>query len=124
MIEEVKMKITEDFPEWKALERLRLNGFKPIKENKRLREIARKWLPYKIIDELGSSPDIGRYHWAFCVELEQERIWGYREFIEGKTHGKESENRDRDNNPYKERARNRSWDRGYILGMSERRIVR
>jgi hypothetical protein len=114
----------EDFPEWEKLERFCVNGHKPKKEGRELIKIAKDWLPYDLFfDGSGlcwAGAPFGEYGWEFCVALEQEKIWNFKEFQEGSEFGHNSKEPFRDANPYRERSRKRSWDCGYILGLSER----
>jgi len=119
------MKINDDdFPQWNRLERFCINDHKPKREEQELIKIAKDWLPYELFRDgsglcWGAAP-FGRYGWFFCVAVEQERRWKFKEFEEGLKFGKNPKEPFRDANPYKERSRKRSWDCGYILGLSER----
>lgn len=116
---EYKSKVVDDFPEWKAMERLILNDYKTKKEEKRLIEIAKEWLPYPILSNNCGQAPWGNYIWTFCVAIEQELTWNFQEFKEGRDFGHNPTEPYRDANPYKEHARKRSWDCGYILGLYE-----
>ena len=117
------MNNNEDFPEWERLERFCINDHRPKREGRELIKIAKKWLHYGlVIDGSGlcwAEAPFGLYGWVFCVALEQEKIWNFKEFQEGLKFGKSPKEPFRDANPYNERARHRSWDCGYILGLSE-----
>ena len=112
------------FPEWNRFERFCINDHKTKKEERELIKAARSWLPYDLF--FGGSglcwadAPFGKYGWHFCVAVEQERRWNFREFQEGLRFGKKPKEPYRDANPYVERSRKRSWDCGYILGLSER----
>lgn len=114
-----------DFPEWDKLQSFILNGHKPRTVERQLITIARAWLPYPIYWQGGTAsaraPWGDGYIWHFAVEVEQERLWNTQEFREGRVFGHDPHPPCRDANPYTyERSRRRSWDCGYILGLSER----
>ena len=118
-----------DFERWSDLQLFRLlrhqQNKRPIQLQNELIEAAREYLPYPIVGNrkrgfLGDAP-FGRYDWIFCVEMEQERAWNFPEFQEGYAFGLAQQIPYRNANPYrKEPSRERSWDRGYILGHHER----
>ena len=125
MSEEPYPKCITDFTAWEDLERFRLNGHRPQKKGIELAKIAKDWLPYRSSVArdgygLGYAP-FGTYDLIFCIEMEQERIWNYPEFREGRTFGNNPKEPYRDANPYQERSRARSWDMGYIFGLLERK---
>lgn len=119
------MKNEKDFPEWERFERFCINDHKPKREGRELIKLAKEWLSYKIFYYgsglcLADAP-FGEYGWEFCVAMEQEKIWNFKEFKEGLEFGKNPNEPFRDANPYNERSRKRSWDCGYIFGLSERK---
>lgn len=113
------------FKKWKELQRFILNGHKPKKVERELIKAAKEFLPYPLFWEGGlclCGAPYGNYRWAFAVEIEQEKQWNYPEFQEGYRFGLDPEKPYRDANPYEEASRRRSWDRGYILGLSEKTV--
>jgi len=85
---------------------------KPVWLKKELASAANEWLKDKPTNTLFKG-----YYWMFKVWIQQERIWNYREFQEGKEYGINCKNCDRDANPYTEESRHRSWDCGYIYAL-------
>lgn len=95
---------------------MRYNNFKPLYKENELRLIALEWLPYSP----SNTPFGGGWHWHVCVDMEQEKLWNFVEFRQGRTYAHLATKPDRDTNPYTERSRHRSWDCGYVWGLSER----
>ena len=64
----------------------------------------------------------GNYIWAFHCGMVQELIWLRDEFVTGFLYGSDpTQKHDRDASPYKDYgSRDRSWDKGCILGISWR----
>jgi hypothetical protein len=114
-LSEHNQNISEDFPDWIELEKYMINDFRPKVVGHRLYKIAKIWrqtheLPKELIG----------HHWTWCVVIAQEKIWNFKEFKEGRKFGHNPKEPYRDANPYTERARNRSWDCGYLWGCAER----
>lgn len=114
------------YPLWNELQQWKVNNFQPKKVAKKMIKEATKWLPYPLEWQGGSciaNTPYGDYIWFFAIEMEQEKVWNLPEFQAGRAFGHKPEIPFRDANPYPyEPARQRSWDRGYILGLSERPI--
>lgn len=112
------------FARWDDLQRYILNGHKPKRLARELIEEAKLFLPDREFYYSGGLCLVrgkrGDYIWHFIVEMEQERLWNYPEFQQGYQFGLCPTDPFRDANPYAERSRRRSWDRGYILGLQER----
>jgi len=113
--------MTESFARWDDLQRYILNGCRPKKLERELIREAKLFLPDREFYYGGGLCLVSGYIWHFIVETEQERIWNYPEFQQGYQFGLSSAEPFRDANPYAERSRRRSWDRGYILGLHEGR---
>jgi len=100
------------------------NGFRPKRVEKQLIREAKDFVSeYEFFWQGGLClvrAPYGNYIWHFAVEMKQEQIGNYKEFREGYKYGKTSPDPLRDNNPYGEHSRHRSWDCGYILGLSQR----
>lgn len=112
------------FEQWKELQQYILNGHKPKRMKRVLIKVAKEFLPYPLFWSGGlcfCRAPYGNYGWEFAVGMEQERQWNYSEFQEGYQFGLEPVKPYRDANPYEEPSRKRSWDRGYILGLSKRK---
>ena len=110
------------FEMWDELQRFIANKHKPKRVERELIKAAREFLPYPLFWAGGlcfCRAPYGSYGWEFAVEMEQERLWNYPEFQEGYQFGLAPREPYRDANPYEERSRKRSWDRGYILGLRQ-----
>lgn len=129
MREDLYPVVGSDFPKWRelmvcrALQEARMRITK--KQERALEAAAQRWLPYPVYWQGGlctARAPFGEYFFAFCVEMEMERRWGFPEFQVGYEFGVNPSVPFRDANPYKEAARRRSWDCGYIFGLYVREL--
>lgn len=119
------IKAEPSFPMWRELEVFRLTPYvqRDPKMHDLLFEQARKFIEsagIPVRGDCGVAP-YGTYWWGCVVEIEQERLWNFPEFQQGARRADEDPESTRDDNPYKERARARSWDCGYVGGSKRGR---
>lgn len=90
----------------------------PLADDARCRSSRKVW------NNTGYCPDTpyGDYWWVFTVQMVQQLVWLYPEFVEGFRYGARiSQHADgrRAANPYAEPSRASSWDTGYTLGLTQ-----
>lgn len=100
------------YDHWSCLQYFILNDYKP------------RWLECELMTSaqrfLSDSETYWRnFAWFRSVMMKQEYIWNYPEFQEGYKFGSNPREPFRDANPYEEPSRNRSWDCGYMIGLSK-----
>ena len=108
---------------WFCLMKYIYNGRKPKCLMNELVKEARLFLPEYRFFWSGSlcccETPYGGYVWHFAVRMKQEQIWNYKEFQEGCEYALNTKNPSRES-PYQEPSRAKSWDCGYIFGLSKK----
>ena len=109
------------FTHWESMQKYILNDFRPKRLENELIKEAKKFLPGRVFRWSGAAclveEPYGNYVWHYAVAMEQERTWNYPEFRQGYQFGLNPVSPYRNQNPYAEMSRRRSWDCGYILGL-------